>query len=139
MKHGTNKEKLSREIIALLLKIARKDGDFDEKEFAFILQVAATMDITPEELRNIHLNLDIYSFTPPSNEEERMTVLYYLLFCMKIDNKVNEEEVRLVQRMGFKLGFRQQLTDDLIRSVKQHAEQKLPEDELIKNLKKYMN
>ncbi len=139
MDHRTNKEKLSREIVALLLKLARKDDNFDEKEFAFILQVCSAMDITPEEMRHIQMNLEIYEFSPPKNEQERMTVLYYLLFCMKIDQEVSEEEIILVQKMGFRLGFRQQLTDDLITSVKNHTEDKMPEDELIRNLQKYLN
>ena len=137
--NSTNKENLSRQIIALLLKLARKDGKFDEKEFSFILQVCATMNISPEEMRDIQLNLDDYHFSPPKTEQERMTVLYYLLFCMKSDEKVTSEEIKLVQRMGFKLGFRQQLTDDLIRTVQSHADKRIPPELLLESLQKYMN
>ncbi|WP_235296126.1 tellurite resistance TerB family protein [Portibacter marinus] len=139
MNYDTNKENLSREIVALLIKLARKDGQLDEKEFSFILQVCAAMDISAEEMREIQLNLDAYQFRPPQNEQERMTVLYYLLFCMKIDRQVTEEEKKLVQKMGFRLGFRQQMTDDLILSVQNHIEGKLPENELLQKLQKYMN
>ena len=134
-----NKENLSREIIALMLKLARKDDYFDEKEFYYILQVANAMDISPEELRRIQLSVEEYDFVPPQNEQERMTILYYLLFCMRSDGTVKPEEVRLVQRIGFKLGFRQQLTDDLIQTVKTHANNKLPPEELLHSLKKYLN
>ena len=139
MNHETNKENLSREIIALLLKLARKDGALDEKEFTFILQVCATLEISAEELREIQLNIDDYDFNPPRNEQERMTVLYYLLFCMKIDKTVTPEEKKLVQKMGFRLGFRQALTDDLILTIQNHTAEKMPENELLKNLQKYMN
>jgi uncharacterized tellurite resistance protein B-like protein len=137
--HSTNRENLSREIIALLLKLSRKDGKFDEKEFAFILQVCTAMGVAPEEMREIQMDLDQYHFSAPKNEEERMTVLYYLLFCMKSDHHVSEEEIKLVQKMGFKLGFREQLTDDLIRTVQDHSDRKLPPEKLLKNLQKYMN
>lgn len=136
---NTNKENLSREIVALMLKLARTDEYFDEKEFYYILQVANAMDISPEELRRIQLSVDEYDFIAPENEQERMTILYYLLFCMKSDGTVKPEEVRLVQRIGFKLGFRQQLTDDLIQTVKRHASKKLPPEELLHSLKKYLN
>ncbi|GLR15716.1 TerB family tellurite resistance protein [Portibacter lacus] len=135
----TNKEHLSREIVALLLKLARKDGAFDEREFSFILQVASTLGISPEEMRTIQIEIDQYTFTPPKTEKERMTILYYLLFCMKSDQEVTSEEIILVQKMGFKLGFRQQLTDDLISSVKEHSDRKLPPEVLLRNLQKYMN
>lgn len=137
--YNTNKENLSRELIALMLKLARKDDYFDEKEFYYILQVANAMEVSAEELRRIQLSVDEYEFNPPKNEQERMTILYYLLFCMKSDGLVKEEEVRLVQKIGFKLGFRQQLTDDLIQTVKKHTTKKLPPEELLASLKKYLN
>jgi uncharacterized tellurite resistance protein B-like protein len=137
--NNTNKENLSREIIALLLKLSRKDGKFDEREFSFILQVCNAMNISAEEMREIQLDLDQYHFSAPKNEEERMTVLYYLLFCMKSDHDVSAEEIKLVQKMGFKLGFREQLTDDLIRTVQEHSDRKLPPEKLLINLQKYMN
>lgn len=137
--HSTNRENLSREIIALLLKLSRKDGQFDEKEFSFILQVCSAMGVAPEEMREIQISLDQYHFSAPKNEEERMTVLYYLLFCMKSDHQVSHEEIKLVQKMGFKLGFRAQLTDDLIRTVQEHSDRKLPPEKLLENLQKYMN
>lgn len=137
--NGTNKDKLSREIVALLLKLAKKDGKFDEREFSFILQVCSSLGISAEEMREIQLRLDNYQFNAPKNEGERMTVLYYLLFCMKSDHVVAEEEVKLVQKMGFKLGFREQLTDDLIRTVRKHSDRKLPPELLLQDLQKYMN
>jgi len=137
--NGTNRDNLSREIIALLLKLARKDGHFDEREFSFIVQVCKSLGVPMEEMREIQLKIDDYSFSAPKTEEERMTVLYYLLFCMKSDHVVSEEEIKLIQKMGFKLGFREQLTDDLIRTVQQHSDQKLPPDLLLKSLQKYMN
>ncbi len=138
MQHS-NKEKLGREIIALMLKLAKKDQYYDEKEFVYILQVSNYMGISSEEMRDIQLNLNKYNFTPPKTESERMTVLYYLLFCMKSDGKVTDEEVRLVQKIGFRLGFREQLTEDLIQSVKMHADKKLPPEQLLDNLRKYLN
>jgi uncharacterized membrane protein YebE (DUF533 family) len=137
--NGTNKENISREIIALMLKLAKRDDHYDEKEFYYILQVSHAMGLSAEEMRDIQMNLEHYEFNPPTNESERMTVLYYLLFCMKSDNIVKEEEIKLVQKMGFRLGFREQLTDDLIRTVSTHADKKLPPELLLDSLKKYLN
>ena len=137
--NGTNKENISREIIALMLKLAKHDKYYDEQEFYYILQVSHAMGLSAEEMRDIQLNLDNYGFKPPTTESERMTVLYYLLFCMKSDHQVKEEEIKLVQKMGFRLGFREQLTDDLIRTVSSHADKKLPPELLLESLKKYLN
>ncbi len=137
--YNTNKEDISREIIALMLQLARKDDYFDEKEFYYILQIAEAMNISPDEMRRIQMSLDDFDFSPPSNEQERMTILYYMLFCMKSDGVVKDEEIRLVQKIGFRLGFRQQLTDDLILTVKKYADTKLPPEEMLASLKKYLN
>lgn len=135
----TNKENKGREIIALMLKMATKDDQFDEKEFSFILQVSSAMNISIEEIHEIMLNLDDFTFTPPHDEAERMTILYYLLFSMKSDGKVKQKEVRLIQKLGFRLGFRQELTNDLIQQVKMHAKRKLPAESLLERLRIYMN
>lgn len=137
--YGTNKENISREVIALLLKMARHDGHFDEKEFVFILQVGNALNVSPDEMRDIQMNLDSFSFQPPKDESERMTILYYLLFCMKSDGKIRKKEIDMITRIGFKLGFRQDLTNDLIIAVKNHGKNKLPPDLLLENIKIYMN
>ena len=139
MMHGTNKENISREVIALLLKMARHDGHFDEKEFVFILQVGNALDISPDEMRDIQLNLDNFYFRPPKDESERMTILYYLLFCMKADGQIRKKEMDMINRIGFKLGFRQDLTNDLIVAVKNNGKKKLPPDLLLENIRTYMN
>jgi uncharacterized tellurite resistance protein B-like protein len=137
--YGTNKENISREVIALLLKMARHDGHFDEKEFVFILQVGYALNVSPDEMREIQMNLDSFSFQPPKDESERMTILYYLLFCMKSDGKIRQKEIEMITRIAFKLGFRQDLTNDLIIAVKNYGRKKLPPDLLLENIKTYMN
>lgn len=139
MMNYANKENLNRELIALMLKLARRDNSFDEREFNYIAQVSRALNLPFEEIRDIQLNLDEFDFNPPSEEAERMTILYHLLFCMKSDGIVKPEEINLVKHLGFRLGVRPELTDDLICTVKKYEKSKLPPDLLLNSLRKYMN
>ena len=58
---------------------------------------------------------------------------------MKIDGEANEEEIRLIKSIGFKLGFRPTMVDNMILVIKEYATKKVPEDALLNNIKKYLN
>ena len=134
-----SKEDLKRSIIALLLRLQASDDEKHLHEFAYIHKVATHLGLTAEDVLSVEAALDKYPLHPPSNEKERMTILYYLLFLMDIDGTVTKEEEQLVEQFGMRLGFRIALTHELIEVVKSYADRDLPEDALLRKIKKYLN
>ena len=68
-----------------------------------------------------------------------MTILYYLLFTMAVDGQIHEEEEKLCYELGLRLGFRENMTRDLINVMKRFLNKKLPQEALLKEIRKYLN
>ena len=66
-------------------------------------------------------------------------MLYYLLFLMKIDKRVPEEETGIIHHYGFKLGFSRAMINDFIDLISQYQEHRVPEEEMIDIIRKYSN
>ncbi len=132
-------EHAKRAIIALLIKL--KDVDLKETsaENGYIMHVALQLGLSEEDVYEIHLRKDKYPLKPPTEEKDRVMILYYFLFFMNADGFIDIEEERLVKTFGFKLGFRPELTDDLINVLKEYANQSVPPDKLLDKIKAYLN
>jgi hypothetical protein len=117
-------ENLKKSIIALLLEF---------------LKVAQHLGMDEEAVKEIEQQRHLYKLEVPSTEKERMTILYYLLFLMDIDGEVSKEEEQLVEDFGFRLGFSTNLTSEMISVIKDHTNSKVPPEELIDKIRKYLN
>ncbi len=126
-------------IIALLLRLSQADNTGSTSEEQYIRAVCHAIGFDAERIDEIRNNLDNYPLDPPESEQDRMEILYYLLFQMKIDKQVTQEESDLIQKFGFKLGFNELLTRDMIGIIQEHAKQKVPPQKLIEIIKKYHN
>jgi uncharacterized tellurite resistance protein B-like protein len=130
---------LKKSIIAMLLRLQNADADRNIREFAYIHKVASHLGLSADEVVDIETNLKEYPLKPPSDEKERMTILYYLLFLMDIDGNVSREEEDLVKEFGLRLGFREGLTSELINEIKSYATTRIPPDALLEHIRKYLN
>ncbi len=138
---GDNKEEKEhrKAIVALLMKMATVDGQVEVIEQQFIGNVARQIGLTEEDINAINANPEQYPVSPPPPEQERMTILYYLLFTMTVDGKVHEAEEKLCYQVGLRLGFNEYMTRDLINVLKKFLNKKLPKEALLNEIKKYMN
>lgn len=130
---------LKKSIIALLLRLQDADTEKSIREFAYIHKVATHLGLKADEVLEIEKDIASYPLKPPSDERERMTILYYLLFLMDIDGTVSREEEDLLQEFGLRLGFRTSLTAELISEIKKHAASKVPPNALLEHIRKYLN
>ena len=130
---------LKKSIIALLLRLQMADNDKSMREFAYIHKVASHLGLSAAEVVDIERDLASYPLKPPSDEKERMTILYYLLFLMDIDGNVQQEEEDLVKEFGLRLGFRMGLTSELINEIKRYATTRIPPNALLEHIRKYLN
>lgn len=141
MHFGSQEEELAmkRYIISLLVKQAQSDGDFTNLEKKYLAYAAATLSLSDAELAAIRYAPENYAIAPPPDESKRMTILYYLLFMMKADQKVELEEEVLCYQVGFQMGFRQEMISDLIQLMKQHLLENIPPNGMLEKVKPYLN
>lgn len=125
--------------ILTLLMLAEAD-DFDhQNEIRFINHVAGRIGLSAEDVVEIDKHPERMNFSIPADEQDRMTILYDLLFLMKIDGSVVQEERDMVHRLGRLLGFREDMVEDFINTISEYVGVAVPPDALLNIIKKYMN
>lgn len=130
---------LKRSTLALLVQMSNSDDQFSAIEQQYIIYVAKELGVPISEVEAIQTQPEAYDLKPPQGEQERMMILYYLLFTMRIDGKIEEGEEHLLYKAALRLGFNHQMISDLITVVKKHPKGNLPPNSLLREIKKYMN
>lgn len=126
-------------IVALLFKLAATDGEEAVEEQLFIHDMGTRMGLKSDEIAFIGKRRNEYSVSPPSTEPERMTIFYQLLFLMKVDQEADENEIRFLQKVAFRLGLRPQLSEELIRLVIDNVGRQVPTKEMLASIRKFLN
>lgn len=126
-------------IIALLFRAARADGEFADQEIRFIFDVGKRLGVPSGTIERLQYQAENYALTIPKNEEERMVILYHLLFMLKIDNVIPDEEQKLYHEVALRLGIRPALSTALLAVAKHHLTTPIPVGEIIPLIKQYMN
>ncbi len=125
-------------IVAIVAMMSKIDGKIHENEFVYLLKLGESLGMDAESVRRSMAIKEAHMYIPKS-EEERITILYYLIFLIKIDSKVENEESDLFYFIGLKLGFNHLMIANFIKIVKSNIDKKLPPNVLIEEMKKYLN
>jgi len=129
----------NRATIAMVIKMVMIDNKIDPIEKKFLENIAQQLGLQQEDITTIIENPEKFALVPPAEEEDRMRILYYLLFMMRVDGEIPPEEEKLCYKAGLKLGFNEQLTGDLIRIMKTYLNDEIPPEAMINVVKKYLN
>ena len=133
------KEDYRPAVIYMLLRLMAADGRQDRREYLYFIKVMYEMGMTMEDLAAMTKAPLPKEDKLPSDERERMVILYFLLFMMESDGVVAEEEVRLVKDLGHQLGFRIELVSDLIQVIKTYDHISSPSEALLDKIRTYLN
>lgn len=134
-----NSEQKRTAIIRLLAELSKTDGKVQGKELLYLLDVGQKFNMSAEQVRGILYSEEPVDMPPPTLELDRMTILYYMLFMMKMDGVVTKQEENLIYHYGFKLGFGESLLREMIAAIKGSLGKTLDSNELLLTIKKYMN
>ncbi len=126
-------------IIAFLYKLMAADNEENPSELAYIMHIGDRLGLEDEDLKDISFNMDSYTFKAPSEQREKVTILYYFLFLMKADGIIRPEEEEFVSHFGMKLGFKQDMISDLIEVLKQYVDTAVPPEELYAKVQAHLN
>ena len=129
----------NRSIIALLLDMARSDAFSAPIEDDYITGIAQQLGISELEVDDIRNNPKEIPFKPPPTEQERMTILYFLLFTMRVDGEIKKDEENYLHDISLRLGLNPSLTGDLIRVMKDYPKGDIPAAVMLDQIKKYLN
>lgn len=130
---------VNRSIIALMIQMSQADAFSAPIEEDYIRGIAKELGIHNSELQVILAHPDRYTFEAPPKEQDRMTILYYLLFTMRVDGDIDEREVNYLHDVGLKLGVQPALIGDMVNVMRKYAKEDIPPNVLIDQIKKYLN
>lgn len=130
---------LKRYIIAMLVQEAQADHHFSTAEKRYLSFAAKNLGISEAEVATIRLNPERYEIAPPPNEQERMNVLYFLMFMLRSDQQVSKEEEIMCHHIGFRLGFRREMISDLINVMRDCLNKDIPSNAMMDRIRTYLN
>lgn len=125
-------------ILSIMISMSKVDNVIHDNEMMYILQLGLSMGMSEEAIRNVSKTQNQNIFVP-AKETERMTILYYLIFLIKVDGEISEKEKDMLHHFGLKLGFNHLMVANLIRVVQANIGRKLPPNALIEEVRKYLN
>ena len=135
---GLEDDAKKENIISIIAQMSKVDGRIHEYEVIYLLKLGLSLGLTDEKVREIIISEEKFLFIPKS-EQDRVTILYYLIFLLKVDGVVNKKEEEMLHHFGLKLGFNPLLIGNIIDVVKgQNGEELLP-NALLNEVKKYLN
>lgn len=125
-------------IVSIVSLMSKVDGKIHENEFVYLIKLGLSLGLTDDKVREIIYADEEFVFVPKS-EEDRVTILYYLIFLIKVDGVIDTEEVNLMHHFGLKLGFSPLLISNIIDVIKSETLEEMGHDSLLNEVKKYLN
>lgn len=130
---------LKNNTLLLLLALTNADDKSNLNEQKFILDIAKQLGINQDELTHLQNSFKYFKIEIPNTEAERMTILYQLLFLMRIDGDIAAKEKQVIHNIAIKFGVHPDLTNDLINIMVEYLQKNIPIEEMLNNIKKYLN
>jgi hypothetical protein len=132
-------EEKNKVLLKLLVNISKADLKIHEGEFSYLIYICKSLNLDPELIRDyVNENTPVNEILPYS-EQERMNILYHLLFTMNSDSDVNIVEETTVYQLAFKLGFSEEMTREFIALMKQYKIDDIPMEGMINIIRKHNN
>ena len=141
MDFGTpeNELALKQYIISMIVQEAQADQDFSILEKKYLVFAAKTLGLSDANIAAIQIDPAAYEIVPPPNEQERMNILYFLLFMMLSDRTITIQEETMCHHIGFRLGFRREMISDLINVMRDCLDKEIPPNAMVERIKAYLN
>ena len=124
--------------IYLLKRLAKADQTFQMTEQRYLDQAAQHLGVDRSTLDDVRLE-DFEVSSMPAREQDRMTILYYLLFLSEADGVILNEEKIEIRKIGFELGFRDNQIVQMINIVEKNKQSRLDPSELINVIRTVLN
>ncbi|MCZ2101409.1 MAG: hypothetical protein LC107_07730 [Chitinophagales bacterium] len=127
-------------LLKVLVYLSVADGEIQIAEFSYLATICRSLNIDPERIRDyVRIENQQLREILPVDEEDRMNFLYHALFMMNADKKVDYDEEIFVFKLGFKLGFSEEMVREFIELMKQHSLDDVPREAMLNIIRKHNN
>ena len=101
--------------LAVLIKMAKADGQVKGSEDMFLRLMARKLNISISDFEEIYENADKFNYIPPTNQEDRFIMFYMIIQMMKMDLSVDIEEIEFCKQLGNRLEISDHKIDEIIK------------------------
>jgi len=129
----------SEELLSILVRLSRIDDFFDQFELGYLIKVGNQLGLQDQVVEDLIKKPLASASSIPTLERDRMNILYYMLFLMKIDTIISDGEVEMIHHYGFMLGFSKPMIDDFIGVMEAHKFRKVPIEAMLDVIRRYQN
>lgn len=119
-------------------EVAANDNGITDIENAYMDKAANDLGLSAEAL-TVELDKEVGEHKVPSDEQSRMTMLYYVLFLANVDRQFTADERASILRIGFHLGFRETIVNRMVDIVSSEDEASLDPEKLINVIRSALN
>lgn len=102
---------------ANLWNLAFADGKFDHEEYLLLEFFVRKLKITPEERRMIFDNPEKYVIRPVESFSKRLEYIFDFFKIIYANNKLDENEYKLVSNYVIALGFNKTNTNKIVNKT----------------------
>lgn len=95
----------NRDHFAAIVRVALSDGAINDSERAFIERLAKNLDIHEGEMNEVLEDPYRFPVNPPVSYDQRLERLYDIARMVYVDKIADEDEMRIMIRLGIGLGF----------------------------------
>jgi uncharacterized tellurite resistance protein B-like protein len=118
-----------------LIQVARADGKIDPQELAVLQKEGRRFGLTDAEINQLIEKEKDHHYHPPYSLDDKFEDLFYITEMILADDKVSDDEAKLLRRFAVEVGFDDRaieiLKDVLINGIRKGE----PEDDILKKFK----
>jgi uncharacterized membrane protein YebE (DUF533 family) len=100
-------------VLSTLVHLAESDGHISEEEQKMIIRIGKENGLNPDQVEALIKDpkpLEAMSDLP---REAKLELIIDVIRLMKIDNKINQQEIKFCESIAVKLGYRAEVVKDL--------------------------
>jgi len=116
-----------------LFFMLKADGKIDEMEKRFLKDIALSMNIDTQEIKDI-LDLQEIIPTPPVkfSKKENIIQIYRLALMLKIDGNIAPQEIKVIKNIGLEMGLSIEALDIMLEILLKKYSTTLTDNQLFK-------
>ncbi|QSE97299.1 TerB family tellurite resistance protein [Fulvivirga lutea] len=126
----------------ILVMMAKIDGETDQAELELIRQIGASSNVSSEDIEAIidqtraeHNIPSIEHFT----REQKVELMTNLVMVMKIDGRIDKEEMKFCWQVIKKLGYNEEALFDLVSTTYLDPSKAVDKSDIKKRAEKYLS
>lgn len=126
----------------ILVMMAKIDGETDHAELELIRQIGTSSNVSSEDIEEIIENTKTDHNIPSLShlsKEQKIELMTNLVLVMKIDGRIDKEEMKFCFQVLKKMGYNEEALFDLVSTTYLDPMESINKEDIKKRAEKYLN